>query len=64
MKTINQNTLAETVVAKEGKKQSLSIAQVKEVQGIVLDELAIMAFADLNVSGVMALLEKRYGNLT
>ena len=40
MKHINQNELAKTVTLKEGKKQSISIGQVKEVMKILWIELA------------------------
>lgn len=40
MKIKNMNDLARVVVRREGKKKSLSIAQVKEVLGIVSDLLA------------------------
>ncbi len=37
---MNLNKLAQTVTLKEGKKQSISIAQVKEVMKILFQELA------------------------
>jgi len=37
---INLNTLAKEITAKEGKVKSLSIAQIKEVMKIMLEELA------------------------
>lgn len=40
MPRINQNELAKAVTLREGKVQSLSIAQVKEVQKLTLEELA------------------------
>ena len=40
MKIKNMNALDRVVVRREGKKKSLSIAQVKEVLGIVSDLLA------------------------
>lgn len=39
-KAINENQLARAVSKLEGKKQSLSIAQIKEVQHILLNQLA------------------------
>ncbi len=57
---IDQNKLAERVKAQEGGKVKVSIAQVKEIQGIVLDELAAEVTAG-NAAGVLALLRKRAG---
>lgn len=51
---INQNHLARSVAAAEGGKQSLSVAQIKEVLRLTLDYLA-----DSKPSEVLALLEKR-----
>ena len=39
---MNLNNLAKKITLKEGKKKSLSIAQVKEVMKILLTELATM----------------------
>ena len=39
MSQINENKLAQKVAAAEGLKQSLSIAQIKEVQSLLLQEL-------------------------
>lgn len=44
---MNLQKLAERVCKKEGKKISLPIGQVKEVIGIVLDELAFSDVIDL-----------------
>lgn len=41
------NKLAERIVEKEGKKINLSIAQVKEVLSITLDELAALSMIDV-----------------
>ena len=57
---IDQNDLAKRVKAGEGGKVKVSIAQVKEVQGIVLDELAAEVTAG-NTAGVLELLRKRAG---
>lgn len=51
---INLNSLASKVVRLEGKKINLSIAQVKEVLKIVLDDLAMV-----KPSEVLRLLERR-----
>ena len=59
MKRINANELARNIASREGKKISLSIAQIKEVQGLLLDELAWQALLLENASGVMDLLERR-----
>ena len=37
---INQNKLAKIVAKHEGKKEEISIAQIKEVMAIILRELA------------------------
>ena len=52
--TINENNLAKKIALKEGKKLELSIAQIKEVQKILLNELAKEKPSD-----VLKLLEKR-----
>lgn len=39
MKKINRNTLARDVTLREGKKISLPIGQVKEVQRLTIEEL-------------------------
>ena len=52
---INLNTLARRITLEEGKAQSVSIAQVKEVLRITLDRLA----KDYKVADVKRLL-KRY----
>lgn len=41
---MNLNDLARTVTLKEGKKKSVSIAQIKEVMKILLTELAQLDF--------------------
>jgi hypothetical protein len=51
---INQNQLAQRVTLREGGAQSLSIAQVKEVLRLVLDELSRE-----QPSEVLRLLERR-----
>lgn len=51
MKKINLNTLAIIVTQREGGKKSLSIAQVKEVMRITLEELG-----EYKVSQIMELL--------
>lgn len=53
---IDENLMALRVVNVEGKKESISIAQVKEVQKIVLDMLAVAW--QTNPRGVVALLRK------
>lgn len=50
---INENKLADAVCMAEGGKESLSVAQVKEVIRLTLDELA-----QARPSEVLALLEK------
>lgn len=40
MKKINLNRMAVDIARKEGKTKEVDIAQIKEVLGIVLDELA------------------------
>ena len=57
MKKINENTLAKEITAWEGKRVALTIAQVKEVQRLLLDHLANQFFSD-NAGGVITLLEK------
>lgn len=54
---INENKLAVLVSECEGLKVQTNIAQIKEIQKIVLDALA-EHMADGNWSGVAALLEK------
>ena len=44
---MNLNELAREVTLKEGKKEQMSIAQVKEVMKILLEELAYMDSGDL-----------------
>jgi len=39
-RTINQNKLAKVVTLAEGKKESVNIGQVKEVQKLLLTELS------------------------
>jgi hypothetical protein len=53
---VNENTLARTISEREGKKQEVSIAQVKEVLRITLEELA-----RLPASVAMTLIEKHAG---
>jgi hypothetical protein len=50
---LNENTLASTIANREGKKQEVSIAQIKEVLKITLEELARVP-----ASVAMALIEK------
>ena len=50
---INQNKMARHITLQEGGKENLSIAQVKEVQKLVLEYLA-----DEKPSDVLKLLEK------
>lgn len=45
---MNLNKLARKITEKEGKKKSLSIAQVKEVMRILLTELAFMEFSEVH----------------
>jgi len=59
MAKISENKLAQKVIAREGKKVSLPIGQVKEVIRITLDVLAL----EENPSDVMALLEKHSGDV-
>lgn len=56
---IDENLMAEWVTELEGKKQSISIAQVKEVQRLLLDALA--AHLVTNPKGLLALLRKHGG---
>lgn len=51
---INLNKLAKEITLKEGGKESLSIAQVKEVLSITLDKLS-----EEKPSDVLELLENR-----
>ena len=44
---INLNLLARTITLREGKKQQISIAQVKEVMKIVFEELAKFKASDI-----------------
>ena len=46
MKT-NLNTLAKNITLQEGKKLNLSIAQVKEVMRILIEELKALTFAEV-----------------
>lgn len=55
--TVNLNDMAERVTGVEGGKESLSIAQVKEVQRLVLLELSRM-----NLPTVCALLRRIRSN--
>jgi hypothetical protein len=50
---LNENTLASTIANREGKKQEVSIAQIKEVLKITLEELARVP-----ASVALALIEK------
>lgn len=50
---MNQNTFTKTIAAREGLKQSVNIAQIKEVVRITLEELA-----KLPASEAMAMIEK------
>lgn len=52
---INLNELAEKVAAREGKKHQVNIAQIKEIQKIVLQELGKMA-EENGVDGASAVL--------
>lgn len=59
MRKINENAVAQYVAGDEGLKESLSIAQIKEVIKLTLDWLACECFEEPeNMSGVMAMLEK------
>jgi len=50
IKTIDMNQFAKAVTLREGRCKSLSVAQVKEVTRLVLEELAKLPFdAQLNV---------------
>ncbi len=51
---INQNDLALAISKKEGGKKSMDIAQIKEVQRLLIDELRRLAKA--NPQGVAALI--------
>jgi len=53
---INENTLASDIARLEGKKQSLSIGQIKEVQKILLGLLG--EEWKKNPAGVISLIEK------
>ncbi|HOF19406.1 MAG TPA: hypothetical protein PK082_10895 [Phycisphaerae bacterium] len=57
--TVNQNLLAEAICMMEGKKQALSIAQVKEVLRIALDLLG--RELESNPKGTLELLRRRKG---
>lgn len=46
--SVNLNDLAKSVTLKEGKKLSLSIAQVKEVLKIILELLAKMTYGEVS----------------
>ena len=54
--TIDENELAQDVVAVEGKRRAVDIGQAKELQKILLDTLAIHWLA--NPRGVVELLKK------
>ena len=56
-KKIDENDLSVRVAKKEGGEENLSIAQIKEVQKILLDELA-SEFQDDNIEGIIELIEK------
>lgn len=56
---IDENVMSEYATVLEGKEQSLSIAQVKEVQKILLDILG--NHWKTNPRGVVALLRKHGG---
>lgn len=47
MKAINLNDLAKKIACKEGKKVAVDIAQIKEVQRLVLEELACTDYLDV-----------------
>lgn len=57
MSKINENRLAEKVASTEGLKQSLSIAQIKEVVKLTLDALGT-EWAAGNETGVVELVTK------
>ena len=57
MSKINENRLAEKVASAEGLKQSLSIAQVKEVVRITLNEIGREWYVG-NEPGVIELIKK------
>lgn len=57
MSKINENRLAEKVASAEGLKQSLSIAQIKEVVKLTLNALG-REWAAGNAAGVVELVEK------
>lgn len=56
MRRISEHNLARRITAREGLRESLSIAQVKEVLRITLDELAVEL--DYNTAGVLDLIAK------
>lgn len=47
VKRMNLNDLARTVTLREGKKRSVSIAQVKEIMRILFEELSKKPFLDV-----------------
>ena len=53
---LNENTLARQIAEREGKKQEVNIAQIKEVLRITLEELARVP-----ASAALALIEKHAG---
>lgn len=57
MPRINMNDLANRITATEGLKKAISIAQVKEVVRITLEELR-RELTNGNVDGVMELLKR------
>jgi hypothetical protein len=54
---INENLLAKQIASVEGLKEQVTIAQIKEVQAILLDELAD-EWATGNEVGVIELIKK------
>lgn len=61
MAKINLNTLAKEVALKEGLKESVSIAQIKEVMRWTLWELS-NEWRDGNEEGVIALFKSKAAN--
>jgi len=59
---INQNEMAQSIVAAEGGKVNLSIGQVKEVQRLTLRELAI-EWENGNELGVIGLIKDAQAKL-
>lgn len=53
---LNENVLANTIASREGKKQEVNVAQIKEVLRITLEELARVP-----ASVALALIEKHAG---